>query len=235
MVGSADGIGRKAAATEPRPPVSCGTVHETPYEREPGYALRYRDRRFTVGTGSRTDRRERAALRALLAHAVWSNGPWLDAPSGAGRMSDELPGPVVQADRDPAMVGACPPTRPRVCASVHALPFADGSFAGALCHRLLQHIPTPVERITILTELRRVTRGPIVVSFFDACSVQHLRRTLRRWFGKKRSGRCAVGWRGFRRELQAAGLRPVATRSLWPLLGEQTLVLCEPVDAPGAR
>ena len=39
------------------------------------------------------------------------------------------------------------------CASVVALPFPDDSFAGALCHRLLQHIPTAVERIDILREL----------------------------------------------------------------------------------
>lgn len=202
-------------------------VHETPYAREPGYALRYRDRRFTKGSGGGTDRRERAALRALLAEATWSAGPWLDAPSGAGRMSDELPGPVVQVDRDPAMVRACGEGRARVCASVHALPFGEGTFAGALCHRLLQHIPTPVERIAILGELRRVTRGPIVVSFFDACSFQHLRRRLRRWFGKRRSGRSAVARSTFHRELRAAGLRPVVTRSLWRLLAEQTLVLCE--------
>lgn len=209
-------------------------VHETPYEREPGYALRYRDRRFRDGSGSGTDRRERAALRALLARATWPAGPWLDVPSGAGRMSDELPGPVVQVDRDPAMVAACGPARPRVCASVHALPFADGAFAGALCHRLLQHIPTPVERIAIFGELRRVTRGPIVVSFFDGNSLQHLRRRLRRWFGKTRSGRNGVARRQFLGELRAAGLHPVAVRSLWPLFAEQTLVLCLPTAGPAA-
>ena len=30
-------------------------MHETPYEREPGYALRYRDERFHSGTGAATD------------------------------------------------------------------------------------------------------------------------------------------------------------------------------------
>ncbi|MCC7064066.1 MAG: class I SAM-dependent methyltransferase [Planctomycetes bacterium] len=199
---------------------------ETPYLRESGYAERYRDRRFREGSGSGTDRRERRALRALLAQAKWSAGPWLDAPSGAGRMSDELPGPVVQVDRDPAMVGACGPGRPRACASVHALPFADGTFSGALCHRLLQHIATPVERIAILRELARVCRGPIVVSFFDACSLQHLRRQLRRRLGKNRSGRSAVARGAFLREVQAAGLQPIAVQALRRFLTEQTLVLC---------
>lgn len=205
-------------------------MRETPYEREPGYAQRYRDERFRGGSGASTDERERRALRTLLA-AAWPDGqrldgPWLDAPAGAGRMSGELPGPAVQADRDPDMLRAAGAGRPRVCASVHALPFADGTFAGVLCHRLLQHIPTAVERIDILCELARVSRGAIVVSFFDRRSLQHLRRTLRRFFGKRRSGRCAVGRAQFLAECAQAGLRPVAIAPLRRFVAEQTLVLC---------
>lgn len=205
---------------------------ETPYRREAGYAERYRDRRFTAGSGSRTDRRERAALRALLRLAGGPAGRWLDAPAGAGRLSGELPGDAVQVDRDVAMLVAAGPGRPRICASVHALPFADDTFAGGLCHRLLQHIPTAVERIDILRELRRVCRGPIVVSFFDACSLQHLRRVVRRWSGKPRSGRCAVRRQAFLAECRAAGLRPLAVRALRRFVAEQTLVLCERTPGP---
>lgn len=199
---------------------------ETPYVREPGYAERYRDRRFRTGHGAATDARERDALRRLLARCDRRPGPWLDVPCGAGRMADELPQPVVLVDRDPAMVAAAPATRPRACASAAALPFADAAFAGALCHRLLQHIPTAVERIDILCELARVTQGPIVVSFFDSCSLQHARRTVRRFFGKTRSGRAAVTRRRFAAELAAAGLAPVAMLALRRFVSEQTLVLC---------
>ncbi len=199
---------------------------ETPYEREVGYALRYRDRRFCEGTGATTDQAEREALRALLRTCGPVDGPWLDAPAGAGRMSNELPGPVVQLDRDATMLVAAGPQRARACGSAHALPFADGVFAGALCHRLLQHIPTPVERIDILRELARVCRGPIVVSFFDARSLQHVRRVVRRWFGKKRSGRSAVSRAAFLAECRAAGLEPTAVRALRRFVAEQTLVLC---------
>jgi SAM-dependent methyltransferase len=225
------GIGRGTAATEARRRRPCSypaRVAETPYVRERDYARRYRDRRFASGSGPATDRRERAVLRALLALRPLPAGPWLDVPCGAGRLSGELPGRAVQVDRDPAMVAACPPGHARACASVHALPFADGAFSGALCHRLLQHIPTAVERVAILRELARVTAGPIVVSFFDRCSLQHLRRTLRRCFGKPRSGRTAVARASFLREVHAAGLRPVAVRALRRFVAEQTLVLCEP-------
>lgn len=201
---------------------------ESRYDREPGYAVRYRDRRFSTGTGAGTDRRERRALRRLLAAARYPEGAWLDAPCGAGRLSDDLPADVVQVDRDPMMVAAAGAGRARACASVHALPFSDGAFAGALCMRLLQHIATPAERIDILTELRRVTRGPVVVSFFDACSLQHLRRKLRGLRGKRRSGRYAFSRSSFQRELEAAGFEVVAMRALRRYLGEQTLTLCRP-------
>ncbi len=198
---------------------------ETPYDREPGYAQRYRDQRFRAGSGARTDRRERRALRALLARCAAPAGPWLDAPAGAGRMSAELPGPVVLVDRAREMLRAAGAASRRACSSVHALPFPDGAFAGALCHRLLQHIPTPVERIDILRELGRVCRGPIVVSFFDACSLQHLRRRLRRAFGKRRSGRSAVRLGAFLAECRTAGLEPAAVRPLRRFVAEQVLVL----------
>lgn len=201
-------------------------MQETPYRREPGYAERYRDTRFHSAHGPGTDRRERRVLRRLLAGLPRIAGPWLDVPSGAGRMTDELPGPAVQVDRDPAMVAACPGDHPRLCASAHALPFAEDTFAGALCHRLLQHIPTATERIAILAELRRVTRGPIVVSFFDAHSLQHVRRLLRRVTGKNRSGRGAISRAALRQELLAAGLRPLAFAPLCRFVAEQTLVVC---------
>lgn len=198
--------------------------------REPGYALRYRDVRFLTGSGPATDSRERSALRHLLAITQCPAGTWLDAPSGTGRMSNELPGPTVQVDRDFAMVAAAPGHNARACASVLALPFANACFAGALCHRLMQHIPTAVERIDILREFARVTRGPIVVSFFDSRSLQHLRRRLRRRFGKTRSGRTAISRRAFELESAKAGLRVVAMRSLRRFVSDQTLALCQPIS-----
>ena len=81
---------------------------ETPYRREEGYPERYRDRRFAVGSGQRTNRLEVQAIRQLLAMTDGSlDTPWLDAPCGAGRLSDLLPGPVVRSDRSLAMLQAC--------------------------------------------------------------------------------------------------------------------------------
>lgn len=200
---------------------------DTPYVREVGYAERYRDRRFGSAHGPRTDQRERKAIRALLSMVPVSSGPWLDAPAGAGRLSAELPGPVIQLDRDRAMLVAAGAAHPRVCATASALPFADGAFAGALCCRLLQHIASSQERRAILSELARVTRGPVVLSFFDAASLLHLRRVLRRALGKTRSGRCAVRRATLLQDVQAAGLVPLRFHALGRFVAEQTFLLCQ--------
>lgn len=205
---------------------------DTPYRREPGYAERYRDQRFQAGHGPATDRRERQALQGLLQLAGPAPGRWLDVPAGTGRLSLALPGAAVLVDRDPAMLRACPPQLVRVCAAAAALPFADGSFAGALCMRLLQHIPHAGERVRILAELRRTSRGPVIVSFFDACSLQHLRRCLRRATGKPRSGRSAIRRRTFAAEARAAGFELRALRPLRRFVAEQTLALLLPAIVP---
>jgi SAM-dependent methyltransferase len=201
-------------------------VDERQYVRAPGYAERYRDQRFATGHGVRTDRRERAALRALLRDCT-GDGPWLDVPCGAGRLTDELPG-AVQVDRDVRMLVAAGPARPRVCGAASALPFADGAFAGALCMRLLQHLPTAAERIAVLAELRRCSRGPVIVSFFDSHSLTHARRLLRRATGKPRSGRGAIARRTLAADAAAAGLTVRRFRALLRFCSDQTLALLLP-------
>lgn len=199
---------------------------ETPYLREAGYPQRYRDLRFATGTGRRTHRREVAAVQSLLGRADVRGGTWLDMPSGTGRLTHLLPGAAWQLDRDDGMLRASAPGHVRVCASALALPCGDGVFEGALCMRLMQHLPTPGERIACLKELRRVTRGPVLVSFFHALSIPHLRRQLRSRFGGRTSRRLAIGARQFRRELAAADLRFVAMVPLGRLLlSEQRIVL----------
>ncbi|MFO1052833.1 MAG: class I SAM-dependent methyltransferase [Planctomycetota bacterium] len=206
-------------ATNPRP--------ERAFERAPGWAVDYRDRRFRSGSGAATDRRERRALRSLLARCEPAEGPWLDVPCGAGRMSGLLPGPVTQVDYAREMLGAIEGADgPRIRASAFELPFADDAFSGVLCHRLLHHVPGRAERVAILGELARVSRGAVIVSFFHAASLQNLRRGLaRRLLRKRRSSRGGVSWRTFQRDLGEAGLKVVAVRALLPFVSEQWLVL----------
>lgn len=198
---------------------------ETPYLREAGYAERYRDQRFHSGSGRGTHRREARAIERLLAGVagVDSTGPWLDVPAGAGRLTDLLPAAstAVQVDRSLEMLKAAGPGHRRICASALHLPFPDRSFAGVLCMRLLHHIESSEERVRILRELGRVSRGPVVLSFFHSVSLQHLRRLLRR----RQSRRVAVRLATLRDELHAAGLTLVKQQPLRRFVSEQWLLL----------
>ncbi len=172
-------------------------------------------------------RREQRALAELLAACNAAPGSWLDMACGTGRLSSLLPEPVILLDRNMAMLELCATEHSRVNARALQLPFADDSFSGALCMRLLQHIPNHSERSAILRELARVTRGPIIVSFFHSLSLQHGRRLLARVLGKQRSGRNAISLRQFARDVHAAGLRQLDARALSPYVSEQRLALLE--------
>ena len=220
---AADTLNRTDAPTDDSPP------QDAPWSRPDGYAKAYAEARFTTGTGTRTDRRERRILQRLVRLVDVGPGPWLDVPSGAGRLSGLLPGPVIRCDRDEAMLEACG-SGPRVRASALALPFRDRSFRGALCFRLLHHLPETEQRLQVLRELRRVSDGPLIFSFFHSASIQHVRRVVRRRFGKKRSSRGGISWRRLLVELQEAGYRVKAAHGLAPLVSEQWIVLAEPID-----
>ena len=87
----------------------------------------------------------------------------------------------------------------------------------------------------MLGELARVSRGPVLFSYFEAHSLPALRRRVQRCFGKTRSGRSAVAWRELRASLAAAGLRPLRRIPLLRWFSEQTLVLATRVDGTTER
>ncbi|MEO0478765.1 MAG: class I SAM-dependent methyltransferase [Planctomycetota bacterium] len=216
---------------------------DAPWSRPDGYAEAYANVRFQRGSGPRTHRREARILDSLLSE--WraletrtpsnptdrSVGRWLDVPSGAGRWSGHLPGPVVCVDRDPKMLAEADARLPNVTtvrATALQLPFEDRSFEGALCFRLLHHLAKPEERLQVLNELRRVVRGPLLFSFFDKHSVQHLRRVVRRRFGKKRSSRNGIAKSTLRAELELAGFELIRWQGLSPYISEQWIGLARP-------
>jgi hypothetical protein len=56
--------------------------------------------------------------------------------------------------------------RPRVCANVEQLPFADRQFDAVFCCQVLEHLPFHVA-VRSLCELRRVARRRVIVSLPD--------------------------------------------------------------------
>lgn len=88
----------------------------------------------------------------------------LNVGAGAGSY-EPTDRPVVAVEPSPAMIAQRPPgSAPAVRAVAGALPFPNGSFEGTLALLTVHHWPDP---LVGLAEVRRVTRGPVVVLTFD--------------------------------------------------------------------
>ncbi len=147
--------------------------------------------------GYRDDLKGRLERRAVLRMitAFPSGGHILDCPCGTGRVMRlllERNLRVTAADCSAHMVSRCRenmtarfPTlsnRMNFCVEdVMGTTFADRSFDGVICNRLLHHYEDRETRIRVLRELARVSRGLVIVSFTDARSVSGLRKRL--WAG----------------------------------------------------
>jgi len=122
---------------------------------------------------------------ALLGRALARAGPaerLLDCPCGAGRLLPLLlrsARHVTAADFSREMIRQARGAPVEfVNASVLALPFRDRAFDIAICHRLLHHL-SAAERSAALTELARVARRSVLVSFAHADSARARRRQAR--------------------------------------------------------
>jgi hypothetical protein len=211
--------------------------------RDPATAAAYAAERFTRGSGPEKDARERDAVGDMLGRAGLPPGARvLDCPTGAGRFADllasrglaatgaEASGEMIaHAARSFAAAGL---PRRLAGADALALPFRDGAFDLVLCHRLLHHFATEGERRALLASLARASRRWVLVSWFDALSLQHIRRAIRNPL--RRSGRHAVRRDTLLADAAAAGLRPAAIRAVRPLVAEISLALLEKVEGAGA-
>ena len=122
-------------------------------------------------------REMRLVARAL--RLAGTSGRVLDCPCGAGRLVPTLlsvADHVTAVDMSDAMVAEA---RDALQAEVSAdrvafavagandLPFDDGAFDTAVCHRLIHHMGDADERAGVFRELARVARRRVVLSFSD--------------------------------------------------------------------
>jgi len=118
----------------------------------------------------------------------------LDLPCGGGRLTPafaDAAALVIEADiaHGQLLFGRAESsvTTPRVwmTASAFHIPLRDGSVDGTVCVRLSHHLPTAVERERLLTELLRVSRRFVIMTFFDHYSAKNVLRRLRRPLDRK--------------------------------------------------
>ena len=117
-----------------------------------------------IGVGYADVRRPDPRIEARLHASLGDASPVLNVGAGTGSYEPQDRA-VVAVEPSPTMIRQRPPGSAVALRSVaENLPFGDGAFAGAMALLTIHHWPDP---ITGLQELRRVTRGPVVVLTFD--------------------------------------------------------------------
>jgi SAM-dependent methyltransferase len=178
------------------------------------------------------DRRERRALERALG-AIPAGSSVLDLPCGTGRLTGillERGYRVTGADSSPNMVGrarslwAAPaPQVPFEVQDALKTSYADGAFDSAVCNRLFHHFLEAATRRAALAELKRITKGALVVSFFNLNSLgawsRRFRYALR---GRTITDRVAILPSTLRADCEAVGLRLERVILARPLLSQNS-------------
>jgi len=159
----------------------------------------------------------------------------LDLPCGAGRLTPllvDMGYKVISADSSAHMVRLAGQASLRnglplaaadfIVASVLATPFSDGEFDAVVCNRLFHHFRESEIRRQALRELKRICRGPIVVSFFCSHALDSVTFCVKQLLAKRRAtDRIPISYRVFTRDCQAAGLKVCSIMPTRPGISKQ--------------
>lgn len=202
-----------------------------------------------VYSDSFRQQREKNCVIKALQH-VPPGGSILDLPCGTGRLMPLFVAAgfrVTSADSSPHMVQLARQNYAQLQEShpdlaeidvefsvrdVMATGYADDSFDAVFCNRLFHHFTESETRIRALSELGRICRGPLIVSYFDAFAFDALKRRIRYALkGRKPDDRVAIPQRKFAADLNAAGLEIVTTLSVLKGLSPMRYVIAQNRDA----
>ena len=179
------------------------------------------------GTSFRERREQTCLLRALKSIAPGSHV--LDLPCGTGRLTRLLVEGGMQvtgADSSPHMVEQAGQNWQNIRArnpdiadsarfevrDVMNTGYPDRQFDAVFCNRLFHHFNESETRVAALCELRRIARGPIVVSFFNTFALDAIRFRLKYLIrGTEPKDRIPSPMRVFAGDVAIAGLEITAT------------------------
>jgi SAM-dependent methyltransferase len=198
-------------------------------------------------SGLGTDRREkRCIIEALDIAGITAGSSVLDCPCGAGRLIPILKKfgfTVTGADISASMVELarqhagpqgenCLDEKDRFCVTnLFHSGFEDGQFDGVVCHRIFQYFSEPGERLLALRELRRISSGPVIVSFLCNWSIDALWRSIRSALGLARLRKCPpISPLTFAKEIRSAGFRIKCWIAMRPFLSRRWYVVLEPAS-----
>jgi len=193
--------------------LSPGSMRKAGNWSDPGVAAEYERRRFTSPLQRLKHRRDESLVAALL-EETGEGALVLDLPAGTGRLLRVLTAGgrrVVAADLSLAMlrarVGLPPGVLGRLQASAFELPFRSASFDAVVSLRFLFHLDDRAERVRVLRELGRVSRGVVLGQVRFRGTFKHLGRWARSRVGLSRRYAPSSSRADVAGELEEAGLR----------------------------
>jgi SAM-dependent methyltransferase len=173
----------------------------------------------TYRASSRRDRYEMRCILRTLEH-IPAGSHVLDLPCGTGRLTSmllERGFRVTGADSAPGMVAAARESfdarREQAdldvtfeVRDIMNTGHEDRAFDAVICNRLFHHFTESETRKAALAELYRISRGPVIISFFNSFSLSAMFRKLKnRLKNRQPVDRIPIPMRVFKAELQAAG------------------------------
>ncbi len=195
----------------------------------------YDQQRFKSLKGKWLDAREKRIIGGLL-EFLPEGSQILDLASGTGRIAEFLLSSgykVCGADISSQMLKVAKERLSNFGESIELhqadaerLPFEEKQFDSATCIRLFGHIP-PENRIKILKEIKRVTRGPFVVAYYLSEQVANLKRKIRKTLTGDKSPWFPVSRKNLKEEINSANLRIVEEKQVLKYLSETLILLLD--------
>lgn len=200
--------------------------------QNPKVAGDYDDIRFVSMQGKYTNKREIALVLKSLEIAGLQSGEILDLPCGTGRVTEALLDKgfrVTGGDISEEMMSHAKKKTVNygdqvqfAKADIENLQFPDNSFDAVTTIRLLHHIP-PSLHIQVLSELHRVSRQWVVITFSTKYALQNVRRNFKSVFTK--FPRYSISPSLFKSEVDQVGFDIVSYIPMFPLISESNFVL----------
>jgi len=188
--------------------------------------LIYEKKRYSTPDQRAVDLRERKLLTKILM-GLDTFDKVLDIPCGYGRMyyvlkersrlytGSDVSKEMVLRLKSRSGVGK------GVVGNIYSLPFKDESFEMVLSWRIFQHINTREKREKAFSELSRVSKRWVLISFYRENTLHKIERILT---GRK-SKINMMRVKEILDEAQRAGLGKILIMPLFPLFHSQTLLL----------
>jgi SAM-dependent methyltransferase len=196
-------------------------------------------------SGKGTDLREKKCiLKALRLAGIPTGSSVLDCPCGPGRLIPILKKSgfiVTGADISPSMVAQaclyaglagenCLDEKDKLCvANLFRTGFETNQFDAVICHRIFQYFSQPRDRLLALTELRRISSGPLIVSFLCNWSIDALWHDILRSLRLVKKRKCRpISPFTFAKEIRSAGFRIKCWIAMRPFLSKRWYAVLEP-------